>query len=245
MKTLRLNRRVLSVVSFLLAGVFLCGSASGAWVALTGDPVAMSALPENMLIVGDKEFADFYLFGIGAGGAIAPNKNDVYVQGGQDDVSGDYGLKFYLTWNAFSGQTLNANLEFTVSIIDDPKYADYLIKDVSMILHDASAVGTGGVNASENVWDHSIESNPPPPLASLSCSKQANDSGLYLTDHAEFAGVRKIWVYKDISITGGTGVGGSAHLSGFYQYFSQEVPEPMTMTLLGFGGLLLLKRKKA
>jgi hypothetical protein len=243
MKALRLNIRTASVVSVSVAGIFLCGSASGAWVALTGDPVAINALPGNMLTVGDKEVADFDLFGIGTGGAIAPNGDDVFVQGGYDDMSGDYGLKFYLSWNAFSGQTINANLEFSVSIVDDPKYADYLIKDVSMILHDASATGAGGVSASENVWDHSIGSVPPPPLASLSCSKQANDNGLHLTDHAEFPGVQKIWVYKDISITGGTE--GSAHLSGFYQYFSQDVPEPVTMTLLGFGGLLLLKRKKA
>jgi len=233
----------LSVVSFLLAGVLLCGSASGAWVPLTGDRVALNDLVDNMLIVGDKVFADFDLFGIGGGGAIAPNGDDVFIQGGYDDVSGDYGLKFDLSWNAGAGQTVNANLSFVVAIIKDPAYENYLIKDVSMILVGASATGSGVVNASEKVWDHAIGAVPPAPLASLDCSSQENDGGLYITDHAEFAGVRAIWVYKDISITGG--VEGTAHLSSFYQYFRQEVPEPMTMSLLGFGGLLLLKRKKA
>ena len=38
---LRFGMRTSSVVSVLLVGALLCGAASGAWVELTGDPVAI------------------------------------------------------------------------------------------------------------------------------------------------------------------------------------------------------------
>ena len=228
-----------------LVAVFACGSALGTIVPLTGDPVSLDSLG-GTLVAGDKVFSDISLFGIGQGGAIPPDEAAVFVQGVQDDVTGDIGLSFLLSWAAFQNQTVNANIDFKVSIVDDPAYDSYFLTDVSLILIDASATSSGGVAASETVLDTPPGPAQNPALASVSVAKQDGDGGTQIIDDAIFAAVKEIWVSKDISITGGTAADGSAHLSGFYQFFSQ-IPEPATIFLLGIGSLPLLykKRKKA
>jgi hypothetical protein len=228
------------IILSCLISIMLATSASAAWVPLTGNPVPISSLPDRTLIFGDKKLSEIYVFGSGTGGAIAPDVNSVFVQGGQDNVTGNYGLWFLLSWNAFSGQNINATLNFKISIL--PGYDNYFIKDIEMDITGSSATGTGGVAVGETVWDAPFpEGNI---IASLSCSKQANDGGADLVDYAEFAPLKEIWIFsKDISITGGTD--GSAHLSGLFQFYSQIVPEPATMALLGLGSLVMLRRRKA
>jgi len=218
-----------------LITIIVGSAASAAWVPLTGNPVPLSSLPEGLLIVGDKLFAEFELSGSATGGAIAPDMDSVYVQGGQDDVAGDYGLRFLLALNAASGQTANANLSFKVSIL--PDYQRYFIEDVWMLVTGVSATDTGVVNLSEIVLDAPLGEL----LASLSCSMQ--ESGAVLEDYAEFDPVKEIWVRKDLSVSGGTGLYGGAHLSEFFQFYSQ-IPEPATIVLLGLGTLALLPRRR-
>lgn len=209
------------------------------WVPLTGNPVSIHSLQGGSLVFGDKVLSDISLFGIGTGGAIAPDANSVFVQGGQDSVTGDYGLWFLLSWDVFSGQTINATLNFSVSVL--PGYSNY-IKDVEMAITGASATGSGGVAVGETVWDAPFPGGNV--IASLSCAKQPNDGGVDLVDSAEFAPRKEIWVWsKDVSITGGTSPDGSGHLSGLFQFYSQT-PEPTTVALLGLGALSLLRRKQ-
>jgi len=244
------EERILSKGIFCLIVLITCpGMVLAAWVPLTGDPVSISSLENTSLIIEDKEFSEFDLFGIGAGGAIAPDPTSVFVQGGWDDQTGDYGLRFLLSWNAGVGQTVNANLNFKVAI--RPGYDEWFIRDILAILSGASATGTGVVNASEIVWDGPIPGGNV--LASISLSKQHLDNGQYLSAGAEFSPVKEIWVRKDISITGGTGIiivnneevqiGGTAHLSEMFQFFSQ-IPEPTTFALLAMGLGLLRRRRK-
>ena len=231
-------KRFRVLMSFVIS-IVLAGAASGQWIPLT-DSVTLSSLAGESLVFGDKEISEFHLFGDSSGGAINPNPDNMFVQGGQDDVSGDYGLKFNFSWNAASNQTINATLNFKVSILPLPEYDDYYITDVGMYITGASATDTGVVNIGEIAWDDFPGGSV---VASLSCSKQAGDGGDFLVDHAEFAPLKEIWIQsKDVSITGGTGAGGSAHLSEFFQFYSQ-IPEPATFVLLGIGGLLALTRK--
>jgi len=227
-------------IFILLTAIFIATAASAAWIPITGDPVPISSLLDRSLIFGDKKLSEIDVFGFATGGAIAPCANSLFVQGGQDTTTGNYGLWFQLSWNAFSGQTINATLNFRISIL--PGYDNYFIKDVGMVLTGSSATGTGGVAVGETVWDAPFPSGNI--IASLSCSKSANDGGAYLVDYTEFAPVKEIWIWsKDISLTGG--IDGSAHLSGLFQFYSQtEVPEPATIGLLILGGLTILGRKK-
>ena len=227
------------LLSCLLSIVF-ASAASAAWVPLTGDPVSLSSLEGGSLNFGDKEASEFDLFGFGAGGAIGPDADSVFIQGGWDDATSDYGLRFLLSWNASSGQTVNVTLNFKVSIL--PGFDDYYINGVSMDITGASATGTGVVNAGEIVRDAPFAEGSV--IASLSCSKQEYDGGTQLEDYTEFDPLKEIWIYsKDISITGGTGIDGAAHLSEFYQFYSQ-VPEPATLVLFGTAGVWILTRKK-
>jgi len=221
--------------------IVIASAASAAWIPLTGDPVSLSSLPNGSLIVGDKEFSEFDIFGIStAGGVIPPNADTLFVQGGWDDATGNYGLRFLLAWQAYSGEIINATLGFKVAI--RPGYDAYFIKDVWLYLTGVSATDTGGVSVGETVWDAPFpEGNI---IASLSCSKQEDDDGANLWDSAEFAPLKEIWIRsKDISLTGGSGPGGNAHLSEMYQFYSQ-IPEPATLVLLGMGGVWIFNRRK-
>jgi hypothetical protein len=212
----------------------LATSASATWIPLT-DVFPLSALQGGSLIFGDKEISEFTLSGIADGGALLPNPATMTVQGGQDSITGDYGLKFNFSWNAGPGQTVNASLDFKVSIRDG--YDNYFIKDVNLDITGASANGTGVVNVGEDIRD---EFNNP--LVLLSCSAWQDSPAAYLKDYAEFAPLKVIWIHsKDVSITGGTS--GSAHISEFYQYYSQ-VPEPATVVLLGTASIWVFTRKK-
>jgi hypothetical protein len=220
--------------------------ASANWSSLTGEPQSLSSLLGQSLVVGDKVFSDFDMFGMPPqGGAIGADPDFVFVQGGQDDITGDYGLRLLMNWNAASGQTVNATLSFTVAILDDPEWANQYLKDVTMMLPGASATGEGVVNASETVWDGPI-SPTSGLLAALYCSAEEGDEGAHLvaaydwTEH-DMDLVRQIWVRKDLSITGGAE--GTAHLSEVFQFFSQ-VPEPATMAMLAVGALTLPRRRK-
>ena len=229
------------VILSCLISIMLATAASAAWVPLTGDPVSLSSLPNGSLIVGDKEFSEFDIFGISTtGGAIPPNADTLFLQGGWDDATDNYGLRFLLAWQAYSGEIVNANLGFKVSI--RPGFDDYFIKDVWLYLTGVSATDTGGVSVGETVWDAPFpEGNI---IASLSCSKQEGDNGAYLSDYSEFSQLKEIWIRsKDISLTGGSGPGGNAHLSEVYQFYSQ-IPEPATLLLFGTAGVWILTRRK-
>ena len=223
-----------------LISITLATAASAAWVPLTDNIPLSSLLPGGSLTFGDKELSEINLFGFSDGGALEPNPDKMFVQGGRNSVTGDYGLKFNSSWSAISNQKVNTTLSFKVSI--RPGFDDYLIKDVWLNITGTSANGTGGVHVGETVWDAPFFDPEGNVIASLSCSKQDGDSGAYLVDYDDFTPLKEIWIYsKDISVTGGTD--GTAHLSEFYQFYSQ-IPEPTTLVLFGTAGVWILSRKK-
>jgi hypothetical protein len=216
----------------------LATAASAKWVPLT-DRVTLSSLQNGgSLVFGDKEISEFDMFGFSSGGALAPNPDEMLVEGGKNSITGDYGLRFFsFSWVAVSKQVVNATLSFKVSVLPG---SDGYIKDVSLDLSGAGVSGLWGVvSATENVRNAKGDV-----IASLGCSSQDGDGGAYLVDRAEFTPVREIWILsKDISVIYYGTRPGAAHLSEFYQYYSQ-VPEPATICLFGLGVLGLLRRRK-
>ncbi len=195
---------------------------------------SLSSLIGNDLLVGDKLFSDWSFSSIGAGGAITPDPADFFVIGGIDTATGDIGLKFEQTWNAASGQSTNINFDFSVSVIPS---SNQFIVGVDAILLNPSATGNGVVNFSETVLDAPVPTGSF--LAVLSASADASFQDL--TDSSSFAPVKKIYVYKDVSLSGG--VAGAAHLSEFYQFYKQ-IPEPGTIMILLTGSTLMLLRQR-
>jgi hypothetical protein len=193
------NRRSTEKSALLVVGlsisILLACSAQAAWVPLTGDDmIPISSVPAGGLVVGDKLFSGFEVVGI-SNGVLAPTPDTVLVQGGQNDATGDYGLRFRLAWNAGSDQLINASINFKAEIL--PGYDPWFIEDATLWMSTASATGTGLVQATENIFDADFLGNC---LTSMGTSSQADDYGVYLMDSSLFClqgqpvSVKEIWV---------------------------------------------------
>ncbi len=224
-----------------LITIVLTTAAPAAWVPLTGDLLSVSAIPEGGLVVGDKLFSEFEVTGIATGGPPTPSAVTVLVQGGQNDATGDYGLRFRLAWNAGADQLINASVNFKVSIL--PDYDAWFITDATLWLATASSAGTGLVQASENIYDADFMGNS---LLALAASAEDNDYGAFLMDsgdlmlHGNLEQFKEIWVRTGVTVQGG--VEGSAGLHEVFTLYSQ-IPEPATVLLLGLGALALLRKR--
>jgi len=227
-----------------LITILITTTAPAAWVELT-DLVPISDLPGGQLEVGDKLFTEFEVTGIADGGPPTPSAVTVLVQGGQDSVSGNYGLRFRLAWNAGTDQLINANINFKTEILES--YPDWYITDAVLCLAVAGATGDGLVDASEMIYDASFLGNC---LAALCSSREAGDGGANLIDQSLLkldsnpVEVKEIWVRTGVIVRGGSGANpGTANLSEVFMLYSQ-VPEPTTIFLLGLGALALLRKRR-
>jgi hypothetical protein len=235
-ENLRSTKKPEVFLLFLSIIILITSPAQAAWVPLTGNPIPISSIPAGGLAFGDLIIADFELFGFGEGGAISPSADTVFIQGGQDNASGDYGLCFLLSWQAGSEQIITVpSLNFTVSAVPDAGP----IENVSLHIIGAFATGTGVVNVGETVWDGPFPGGTL--IGSLSTSKQNGDDDAFLSNDTGFEPINKIYVRKSFTVTGGTN--GTGFMDETFQFYGQ-IPEPATVILLGLGSLALLRIRK-
>ncbi len=195
------------------------------------------------IIVGDKLFDGFRVTTTKSTGAIAPDDGTISITAVK--VGGDYGLRFNGGWSAPAGTISDSTIKFHVSVLPDAVARGWQIKDNSLWIsgYGVSSTSDGAaVSVSENVYTSDPDVGHTNPVANkFVYYKNDNDNTLY--DHKEFVPVTEVWIVKDVIAYGGTGSTGVAHMSEFYQTFSQ-VPEPATIALLGLGSLVLVYRKK-
>jgi len=211
------------------------------------------------LLVEDKLFSDFSIISVAAGAtAIAPDESLVEIT--PILVNGDVGIQFNGPWIAGPDSVVNSTITFKVSIVE-PWREVWRIHDNTFTLTASNVDMPGGfITGIENVFDGL------PALGRRVASKSVFDTYVddKLIDHQIFTdpdtgqpvALTEIWVKKDITLFGGTFqdnvVGapggdtvefGFTHLSEFTQTFSQ-IPEPATMAMLAFGGMLVAVRRR-
>ncbi len=197
------------------------------------------------LRVGDKVFSDWSYTDSSQNGGLAPAPGAITVEGvrvlypGQTDW--EYGMRFTGNWSAFGKQLADTVLRYKITA-DDP----WWIVDNTLWLSVGGAADAGQATISETVY----KQYPPADDSDLVARKYVYmyEGKNHILEHIDFGGrYKELWVVKDVGVNGGNDPPedpiGSAHVSEFYQTFSQ-IPEPGTLMLLGAGTLLLLRRRR-
>jgi len=198
-------------------------------VAVDGEAFLMGELvDEEGFIWGDKLFHDFSFTSTAGGGAIAPGAS---IAVSPVLINGDLGLRFNALWVAGPGQWADTLIRYSVEVLDERMF----IEDVSLASAAITSISPGAATITESVYAE----YPGNLLSSLTVFDSA--AGRQTFDHDEFAPVKEVHVVKDIGVSGDGS--GFASISEVTQTFSQ-IPEPVTLSLLVFGGLFGLRRRK-
>ena len=214
------NRMVLAVIAITMAlGLTLFPGLVKADLITLADYIATGATGVQ---IDDKLFYNFTYTPAG----VAPAAADITVT--QITDPGNPGLKFVAGWLALAGQTADSNISYFVKVL--PGGAPII--DVFALMAGASFTDPGAVNLAENVFTE----NKVDVLASIGLFMDSG--GVKLSDEVDLTNptLGPIFVVKDIILSGGAaGAGGRASLSFVENQYSEKIPEPMSLILLGSG----------
>ena len=201
------------------------------------------------IIIGDKLFDTFRVVTTKSQNAGAPGADEIAITPIQvlksgAPLGGDFGMTFNGAWSAPAGQLADSTIEFHGSILPAYVLQGYAFKDNALWITAygvSNNTNAGAVSVSENLYAAHPSLGGAAFISKFVYYKDPTDN--VLLDEQNFTTITDMWIVKDVFAYGGTGTVGTAHLSEFYQTFSQ-IPEPATLGLIALGSVGLLLRRK-
>ena len=144
------------------------------------------------------------------------------------NTPGNPGFLFNAPWGAVGSQTQNSLIGFTVTA------GGNAIDDLSLTMLGAATVGNGLVTVSETYCAGDTFANLCANGIEGTLSTYLGGGLSQLTDSVSFGPVNVVDVFKSVTLLGG-GNGSFAVLGGVENNFSEVVPEPGSLMLLGSG----------
>lgn len=270
-RSARYPRNTLLVMAIALAPICV---ANGSVITTTGCASATFCTMQELLGGGsiqidDKLFGNFGSFSSSAVNnsqvllptGTPPSAAEIRVHSQADElgalgVPGEIGLAFNFGFGSPSqqvllegGQFLSVQWEYDISVVGTSK----LIIDNTLLfpsgIHDGASIANiadtpdnASLTATERVLDPATLQDIVRKLI------DADENGSAVSDHRTFAGMTSLHIMTAISAVGGDQLTGTnVSLDWVVQSFSQTVPEPGTLALLGavgVAGLAISRRRK-
>jgi len=227
-------------LALVLGLLSICLSASASVINAPIDGVTSYTVQQIMdaggVKIGDKTFTEWRVTSTTQGNGLAPQAGAISVTAVQ--IGGEYGMRFNGPWSAATGDLADTTIGFRVTA-DDP----WLISDNTLAVTAFGADKGGMASISENVFSADPTKTFSTPVANKYVY-YINDANFKAVDHKVFVqALKDVWVVKDVVVNGSSAAGASAHVSEFYQTFSQ-IPEPATLSLLIAGAVVVVSRRR-
>ncbi len=212
----------------LAATLIVAWIANAAPLCETGTVASYVALGATGCQIDDKLFSNFVYVSSASGGAVAIPASGVSMVPQSTPLNP--GFLFSAGWSTVAGQGQDSHISYVVTVLP----GGVRINDVSAILNGFGATGEGLITVAENVDSCALGVNCDVADLLLSWSAQGGTSSATAFFSPTMG---PLYVTKDIAASGG--VEGVAAVSGVFNRFSEGVPEPLSLLLMGSGLLAL------